>query len=50
MNNVSKDLGRALDLMETALGLIDRADQAPDVGAHLDLAVQRLKQFLRCER
>lgn len=46
MNNSLNDLRHALSLMETALNLIDRSQLCVDVGAHLDLATQRLKAFL----
>lgn len=46
MDNPLDDLRHALSLMETALTLIDRAETALDVGAHLDLAIERLKEFL----
>ena len=36
----------ALALMEQALALLDRDDLAPDVGAHLDLAICRLREVL----
>lgn len=36
----------ALDLMEKALLLIDHHDGPHDVGAHLDLAVSRLKEWI----
>lgn len=34
----------ALNLMERALELLDRCDGAMDVGAHLDLAICRLRE------
>lgn len=40
------ELRHALSLMETALSLLDKADAAFDVGAHLDLAIHRLKEVL----
>ncbi len=39
-------LGHALSLMKDALRLLDEADAAPDVGAHLDLAIHRLEEAL----
>lgn len=36
----------ALDHMEQALQLIDRCDDATDVGAHLDLAICRLRDLM----
>jgi hypothetical protein len=41
--------GAALSLMEEALALLDRGDVAPDVGAHLDLAICRLRDILGIE-
>jgi hypothetical protein len=35
-------LSQALRLMQDALQLLDEANAAPDVGAHLDLAICRL--------
>lgn len=39
-------LSQALRLMNTALELIDASGTASDVGAHLDLAIQRLGALL----
>jgi hypothetical protein len=39
-------LGYALSLMKDALHLLDEAEAAPDVGAHLDLAIHRLEDQL----
>lgn len=36
----------ALVRMEDALELLDRCDEAADVGAHLDLAICRLREVL----
>ena len=36
----------ALDLMEKALGLIDANNGPEDAGAHLDLAIHRLKAWI----
>lgn len=36
----------ALKLMEDALELLDRCDGAFDVGAHLDLAICRLRESI----
>lgn len=36
----------ALELMQKALLLIDRHDGPHDVGAHLDLAIARLKEWI----
>ena len=38
-------LRKALGLMEDALDLLDGADCSADVGAHLDLAICRLRDF-----
>ena len=46
MENVIRDLRHALSLMETALSLLDRTERALDVGAHLDLAIHRLKDLI----
>jgi hypothetical protein len=46
MEDAIEDLKHALSLMETALNLIDRTGAALDVGAHLDHAIHRLKEFL----
>ena len=46
MENVIRDLKHALSLMETALSLLDRTERAFDVGAHLDLAIHRLKELI----
>lgn len=43
----NEDLKHALNLMETALQVLDKADRAIDVAAHLDLAIYRLKDILR---
>lgn len=39
-------LEKALICMESALQLLDEADAPADIGAHLDLAISRLKQVL----
>jgi hypothetical protein len=39
-------LRKALVLMEDALALLDEADCSADVGAHLDLALWRLKEIV----
>jgi hypothetical protein len=39
-------LRKALALMEDALALLDEADCSADVGAHLDLALWRLKEIV----
>jgi hypothetical protein len=40
---------RALELMVEALEIIDRCDAALDVGAHLDLAICRLRDLLAAQ-
>jgi hypothetical protein len=37
---------RALNLMKEALRLLDDAKAAADIGAHLDLAIHRLRESL----
>jgi hypothetical protein len=37
------DCAAALSLMEQALELLDRADAPAEIGAHLDLAINRLR-------
>lgn len=39
-------LEKALALMDAALQLLDEADSSADVGAHLDLAICRLKDIV----
>ena len=47
----SNDLaGRALELMEKALGLIDANNGPNDAGAHLDLAIHRLREWIKSGR
>ena len=41
-----EELGRALSLMREALGLLDDCKAPADVGAHLDLAIQRLESTI----
>ena len=41
-----KNADQALDLMERALGLIDASHGPKDAGAHLDLAIHRLKAWI----
>lgn len=46
-NHVQKQRAdEALDLMERALGLIDASKGPEDAGAHLDLAIHRLKAWI----
>jgi hypothetical protein len=45
MNN-KEELRQALSLMEGALALLDKANEALDVAAHLDLAIERLRKYL----
>lgn len=46
MVSLDDPLGRALSLMQHALELIDGTGDASDAGAHLDLAVERLRGHL----
>ena len=41
-----KSADEALHLMERALGLIDANNGPEDAGAHLDLAIHRLKAWI----
>ena len=41
-----RDGAEALNLMEQALALLDDCDPAGHVGAHLDLAICRLREML----
>lgn len=43
-------LAEALQLMRRALSLIDAADGPDDVGAHLDLAITRLGEWMESSR
>lgn len=44
---LDEDRGSALALMERALELLDACGSGNDVGAHLDLAICRLRERLR---
>lgn len=46
MDETDSTLREALQLMETALALVDSVDSALDFGAHLDLAICRLRDAL----
>jgi hypothetical protein len=46
MDPVARDLTQALSHMRAALDLLDKNDVAHDAGAHLDLAISRLSDFL----
>ena len=48
MDDRNSAAGRALTLMEEALALLDVADAPADIGAHLDLAVERLRSCYGC--
>jgi hypothetical protein len=50
MNQIAQELAQALRLMQAALSLLDGTDVAHDVGAHLDLAINRLSDLLAGER
>jgi hypothetical protein len=41
-----EEFAGALSLMERALDIIDHHDGPVDVGAHLDLAIDRLKRWI----
>jgi hypothetical protein len=43
MLSTGTELHDALRMMESALALLDEADDAFDVAAHLDLAIERLR-------
>lgn len=45
-NCFERDGVEALSLMEGALAILDRTDCSLDVGAHLDLAICRLREAL----
>lgn len=45
-----QNYAQALSLMEMALGIIDRHDGPTDAGAHLDLAIDRLKGWIEVNR
>ena len=42
----SNELDEALQFMENALGIIDRHEGPTDAGAHLDLAIHRLRAWI----
>ena len=42
----SNNNAEALDLMERALAMIDTSNGPEDAGAHLDLAIHRLKAWI----
>lgn len=46
LGTLQREGAAALSLMERALELLDRCDCAMDVGAHLDLAVCRLREAI----
>jgi hypothetical protein len=45
--SVQEDGAEALKLMEDALELLDRCSLPADIGAHLDLAINRLRPLVR---
>lgn len=47
VGSLQQEGAAALDLMERALELLDNCDGAIDVGAHLDLAICRLRDAIR---
>jgi hypothetical protein len=44
--NSTEHLTKALGLMTTALKILDEEKAAGDIGAHLDLAIERLRQSI----
>ena len=46
MLSTGNELQEALRMMESAMALLDEADDAFDVAAHLDLAIERLRDKL----
>ena len=46
VGSLHEEGAQALGLMERALELLDRCDAAMDVGAHLDLAICRLREAI----
>jgi hypothetical protein len=42
----SEAIGKALSYMEVALELLDEAEAPADIGAHLDLALCRLREVV----
>ena len=49
-NCTPNDCAEALTLMERALDIIDHQDGPADVGAHLDLAIARLRNWVDAQR
>ena len=47
--NAMQDAERALKLMGEALAILDRTGMPMDIGAHLDLAMDRLRRHLEAE-
>ena len=45
-NQPGEALGGALSYMEAALKLLDKCDAPADIGAHLDMAICRLRDVL----
>jgi hypothetical protein len=43
-NQLARTLCVALDHLERALQLLDASEAPPDIGAHLDLAIHRLRE------
>jgi hypothetical protein len=46
---LEQDIRAALSLMEQALAVLDRCDDGLDAGAHLDLAICRLRDVLEID-
>jgi len=43
----SKATERAIQLISTALDIVDARGDCPEAATHLDLALRRLREFLR---
>ena len=41
-----RNVSAALDLMVEALTILDEREAPADIGAHLDLAIERLREFV----
>jgi len=47
MDTLDDPLQRALQLLESALGILDEAQAPADIGAHISVAISRLEEELR---
>ena len=45
-NTIANDGAIALDLLEEALQVLDRFDAPAEIAAHVDLAIERLREIL----